>query len=128
MPGSEIQPFNVTEHIRQQVREVLIASIPDEQMDAMIKAEVRLYFQVHQDQYSRKDVPSEFSTQLRRMIEQYIAERLKIWFDSNFQTIWEETGGRMVGALVAKFVPIVQAEMAQNIAERALMSIRNQLR
>jgi len=32
-PGVEVKKFDITEHIRNEVRKVIVASIPDEQMD-----------------------------------------------------------------------------------------------
>ena len=66
MPPTQLQPFDVTEHIRQRVREVLVASIPDDQMDAMIQAEVKAYFET-KDEYGHKK-PSRFGLLIQGMV------------------------------------------------------------
>lgn len=51
---SDIQKFDVTQAIRDRVRAALFESIPDEQMDAMIQAELKAFFSA--PPYSRDEL------------------------------------------------------------------------
>lgn len=57
--GNEIQKFDVSEHIRNRVREVIVSSVPDEQMDLMIKKEYDAFFLGSENQFGRRE-ESEF--------------------------------------------------------------------
>lgn len=121
--ANEIQKFDVTEHIRQKVREVLIASIPDEQMNAMIKAEYHLFFTPN----NYGDSP--FRKIVHDVLEKAIKEKMIAWIDTNFQSQWDEATQSqiLVGEAVAAIAPIVQKAMIAEITQLSLNELRNRL-
>jgi hypothetical protein len=124
MPN-ELQKFDVTEHIRSRVREVIVSSLPDGHIDAMIKSEYDEFF-------SRKDRwgnqrQSEFDGIVNKLVRDAIAKRTAAWIDENFEQKWDGDVVTMVGELVADFVPIVQARLAESIVSDALYEIRQRL-
>ena len=120
--GTEIQKFDITEHIRQKVREVLLASIPDEQMDAMISAEYDLFFK---DKYGND---SPFKRLIQEELRKAIRNKVISWMDVNFIRKWDESGtSKLVGDAVAKLTPIVQKSMILDLTQAAIDELRNRL-
>lgn len=120
-----IQPFDVTSHIRGKVREVIVGAIPDEQMDAMIKAEFDAFFKTKSD-YGR-EVISEFSKIVRGELDSFMRKSIREWLDSNFNREWNDGVQRMVGEAVAELALVVQNRIVVDITQQALADLRNRL-
>ena len=129
MTSKSLQSFDVTAHIRDEVRKVLVASIPDEQMDAMIEKEVDSFFAPSKSTYGG-DAPSKFSKIVEQAIEEEIKAALKRWMSENFETKWSKYGGpaALTATMVEEFIPIAQAKMVADMTQNALLNIQNQLR
>ena len=129
MTSKSLQSFDVTAHIRDEVRKVLVASIPDEQMDAMIEKEVDSFFAPSKSTYGG-DGPSRFSRVVERAVEERVKESLKKWMSENFGTEWSKYGGpaALTATMVEEFIPIAQAKMVADMTQNALLNIQNQLR
>lgn len=123
--STDIQNFDVTSHIRDQVRKVLVTAIPNEKMDEMIKREFDDYF----SKDSSYQAKSQFEQLVQDELKQRIAASIKSWLDTNFILMWNETTQRqeLVGDLVKKLVPIVQTQMAADITQQALLVLRNNM-
>lgn len=119
----EIQKFDVTTHIRNEVRKVLVKSIPKEAMDNMIRAEYDLFFK---SEYARGKSP--FAQLVADALKEQFSRKIKAWLDANFQQQFDEIGGqKLVGELVAELVPIVQQSIMTDITSRALADLRQRL-
>ncbi len=123
--ADEIQEFDITAHIRDRVRSVIVSAMPDEQIDAMIGAEHR-QFTSSKNKYGH-DIDSPFALMVRAEITRRIKEKVLAWLDENFDTIYEDGESKMTGELVAAFVPVAQKAMVEEMVSTALAGIRNRL-
>jgi hypothetical protein len=131
MSGKSLQPFDVTSHIRDKVREVLVAAIPDEQMDEMIEREFDAFFaRKSVSVHGTRTEPSKFSRVVEHAVEQEIKERLKTWMSKNFEMKWGKYGGpdKLTGEMVEKFIPIAQSKMMSDMVQQAMANIQSSLR
>lgn len=70
----------------------------------------------------------------RKIVQAEVRERItasvKAYLDENFASEWDAVmdGEKLIGDLVAEFVPIVQARMTTDLTQRTLQEIQNQLR
>lgn len=115
--------FDITQHLREKVREVLINSIPDENMDAMLMAEIKAYF--HGTQEYGRIQRSSFSVQVDGMLQEIVKEKVKAWLDTNFEVVWEDNTQKLMGAVVAELIPVVQQKYMSDMVSRVLSEIRN---
>lgn len=120
-----IQKFDVTEHIRGKVREMVFNSIPDKQIDAMIKSEFDAFF-TGSIRYGSKE-PSQFARLVEGEVKTAIRERVSLWLSANFDEVWENNGYKLIGDMVAEFVPVVQMRMATEMAANALAELKSRL-
>lgn len=125
MNSQSVAPFDVTEHLRQRVREVFIASIPDEQLDQMIRKEMGEFFQSSQNGYGQK-LPSKFSALIGEMLQDLLKQKLTQWFSDNFEQVYDDKTNqtRIIGETVAELIPIVQQKMMKDLVERTLGELR----
>jgi hypothetical protein len=121
-----IQNFNLTEHIREKVRETLVMSIPDEQMDTMIRAEFDDFFKGKPDGYG-KVKQSRLGIIVQEELDKLMREKIRRWLDTNFQRQWDDGIERHVGELVGSLAPIVQQSMMADIVQRSLSELRYKL-
>jgi len=121
-----MKSIDITEHIRNKIREVLLLSLPNDELDTMIQAEYDAMFATKESRWGRE--PSWFSQQVQEQLREKIKERIRLWLDQNFEDKWDESCGlALVGDLVAEFTPVVLQRLAGDMASRALAEIRGQL-
>lgn len=121
----DMQQFSVTDVIRERVRVAIMASMPDEQIDAMVTSEHERFF-AEIDRYGNKR-ESPFRKQVRAEIERCVKERVVAWMDENFDDVYKNGERKVTGEMVAAFVPVVQAEMIESMVSEALVSVRSRL-
>lgn len=120
---TDIKRFDVTEHLRAKVRETLIGSLPDEQMDAMIQAEFRAYFEPEQNRYNSTTTPSPFQSLVRETISKEVESSLRRWIDAYFETYWAEHGETALQDLVSGFVANAHKVTMENMIKHALSQL-----
>ena len=123
--SNDIQKFNLTDHIREKVRETLIMAIPDEQMDAMIRAEFDDFFKSRPGYGKIKQ--SRLGLIVQEELDKLMREKIRGWLDTNFQRQWDNGIERHVGELVGSLAPIVQQSMMADIVQRSLSELRYKL-
>lgn len=115
----EITPYNVADQIRESVREVMISAIPDEQLDAMIENEYKLFFEGPFRKIVEDELRSRFGGQL------------KTWLNENFVTEWDSTKQQNTSKLVAEAIeeltPIVQRAMVVDIVNQTTFEMQQRL-
>ena len=115
--------FDPSTAIRDKVREMLLETLTDEQLDAFIKAEFGYYF----EEGPRKATPR-FKLIVREEIETLMKARVTAWLDKNFQSEWKSGDAqRLVGKMVAELIPIVQQQMTASMIEVALRELADRL-
>jgi uncharacterized membrane protein YheB (UPF0754 family) len=124
MGDKDIKVFDVTEHIRNKVRQVLVSEIPDDQMDAMIKREFANYFREGSTTYPYESSGDGMKI-IREEISNIIRQKVKDWLDKNFQREWDDVTNseKLVGEAVAKLAPIVQNALVTDITQKAIAII-----
>jgi hypothetical protein len=123
----DIQKFDVTEHIRNEVRRVFVSSIPDEQMDLMIKKEFETFWDRGKSDYPSRQ-PGDGVKIVREEIERRTREAVVKWMDANFALRYNEQGvPLLVGELVKELAPIVQAAIVADITQRTIAEIQKKL-
>lgn len=125
MTQTSVQPFDVTSHIRNKVRETIIEAIPDGQMDAMIQSEFEAFFKAKTG-YGR-EAPSEFSRIVSSELDSFMRKSIGEWLDSNFKREWNDGIQRMVGETVAELALVVQNRIVVDITQQALVELRSRL-
>ena len=124
MSNQSVATFDVTTHLRDRVREVLVASIPDEQMDAMIRKEINAFFEKsrnHNGAYS-----SPFAVLVEGMLHELVKKKVAVWLDTNFERVWDSEGQneKLIGDTVAQLIPIVQQKYISDMVSKILGEIR----
>ena len=126
--ASEIVEFDITSHIRSRVREVIISSVPDGQVDAMIRSEIQAFFKDKEDRYG-KVTNSPFKEIVREEIRALITAEVKGWLDENFKTEWDSVTQSqvMTGEMVKGLIPVIQQKMVSDMIGQALYSFKSQI-
>ena len=120
---NDIEKFDITDHIRNRVREVLIESIPDAALDKAIKVEYDKYFKP-----LYPNAPSKFEVQVHELLKEMLEKDIKEWLHDNFTGIWtEENRMKLIGETVAQLIPVVQQHFMMQQVEIALGALRGQL-
>ena len=124
--GNKLAKFDVTQHIRDRVRAVLLEALPEEALDQAIQAEWSRFFVSTKDRYG-----SEHASPFSDMVQSLLAERVRAkvigWLDANFEQEWDGRTQKLVGPLVAELVPIVQERMHVELVSQALNDLRGRL-
>jgi len=116
----------LTDHIRDKVREALLVSIPEDKLDEFISAEISRFFYGGKDTYGR-DTQSEFSKMLIDELKARATKSILKWMDENFERTWEGNSEKFIGEAIGGFVPIVMQRLGSGIVSEALSQIRQQL-
>ena len=116
MTNTSLQTFDVTEHIRGKIREVLIGSIPDEQMDAMIKGEVDRYF---------NQTGGGFYALVKSTLDEVMREDLRKWMGDAFRGEWRDGYFIVAGDIVRKLAPAALEGIAAAVTSRILQNIKS---
>jgi hypothetical protein len=113
--SDQLAPIDLTAQIRERVRQVLYAAIPDDALDALIRHEHDEFFKDNKDRYDNL-VPSKFSQIVQSELRDGLKAFIKNWMDDNLHRKWDDDdlALKFVGPVVEKLVPVVQAEMARN--------------
>jgi hypothetical protein len=122
-----MQKFDVTEHIRGKVREVLIGSIPDEQMDAMVRAEVERFFEGERVSGSSARSAPPFRAMVEAEIKAQMAETFKAHVRQYMQSYWTAHGEAALTDFTAQVMGRAQEEMMKNLVAHALQSMGSSL-
>jgi len=118
--------IELTDHIRDKVREALMTSLTPEQLDQFVKAEIDSLFKPRRTGYN--DLPSLFNEMVKAELETLVKLEVKKWLAENFESAWTDRGSeRLVGEAVKQFVPIVIESLASGLISQALVEIRNRL-
>jgi len=121
--SNEIAKFDITDHIRNRVREVIVSSVPDEEMDRMVRAEFDRFF-VGRKEYNR-EIPSAFSGMVFEMLKELLGKRVEAWIARETERVFDEDGTeRLVGEAVAKIAPRVQEAFMADITARAIAALK----
>ena len=115
--STDIQPFNVTDHIRDKVREVLVSSIPDQEMDKMINSEFEAFFA------KSRHGSSPFGSMVHKILQEEMEQKVKAWITSNLQTVWEHGENKFIGEVVTRITPLVQQAMVESLVQNVLRTL-----
>lgn len=117
--------MELTNVIRDKVREALMVSLPPEELDKFISEEWGRFFKDENSGYYTK--PSTFKLMLHEEIQARAKLHLTQWMDANFSKEWKGQEEVLVGDMVRKFTPIVLQELSGALASRALAIIHERL-
>ena len=117
---------DVTAHIRDKVRAVIVASVPDEAMDRMIRAEYSRFFKEGERRVGHSD-KSPFANLVEDELSAVFKERVKVWIGENTERVWGEDGSEemLLGKAVEALIPAVQRATIMDITSRTLLAIQN---
>jgi hypothetical protein len=117
--------MELTDHIRDKVREALMATLPDEELDKIMKAEMDKFFSDRVQGYASQPTP--FKQMIWDELSTRVKEAIKKWMDVNFERQWIGNSEILVGEAVRKFIPVIMESFATDLVSNALAQIRSRL-
>lgn len=133
MSSELAQPLSMGEIVRNKVRETLFNSIPDEEIDKLIKKEYESFFEdVLVRNYSGQVTgtsPSLFKTlvhaELKLQLKPIISEMLKKTLSEDYNPETGTGGYKVSQEIVKKMAPELFDALLQGFASRALQAVKD---
>jgi len=118
--------MELTEHIRDKVKEALMIAMPEEDLDTYIKQEMHQFFKTDDRGYPKQSL---FAGMIKNEIENRVRVMVSSWLDNNLDKVWDSNTDayKMVGQAVKALAPVVMEAWGAHIAQAALGMVRNQL-
>lgn len=131
--GGEIQTINPTtlaDTIRDQVRKTIAATIPDEQINVLIKAEFDNYFKTPEKRYSNDPQPvSQFVGVIAKEMDVLMREKITAALRTEIERYtvhtWNTEGKKIVEQFVKEYAPHAIAGISESIVRGALQQLQN---
>lgn len=117
---------SLADTIRDKVRTTIAASIPDSQLDALVKKEWETFFTVPtpKNNWETNVEFSPFQAMVRKEIDTYInqkvQEAVKKELDAFSQSVWDNQGKRVVSEVVKAYAPSALEGMAATVTQTVL--------
>ena len=122
---SDLKPYDVNEVVREKIREVLFASLPDDALDAMIQAAYKDFFS-DQDIHNRERV-SPFKAIVTDQLETLISERVTRWMSEHFEQMYNPDGTmgvKLIGDAAEQLAPLVMKGSVAGMVSDVAVSIK----
>ena len=127
MTDAIAKPQDFESIVRDKIRKVLFDSIPDEQIDTLIKAQYAKLFEKSRDRYDNVQ-DSEFNRMVNTEIQKTMTIQIKETVERCFKEQWtQELSDRILEDVVKKFATSAIAGLAQDLVAMSLNNFRNQL-
>lgn len=131
--SSLTQPLNLADLIRDKVRAEIVSTIPDEQVNTLIKKEWESYFLSPSldswKTYSDEDRLSPFQREIRKCVRESLTTKIKEAIDKEMlyftQSTWENQAKSAVSSMIRQYSQDVLEGLTRDIANRAVMNLRN---
>lgn len=129
--ANELLIPNLADTIRDRVRTSIVAVIPDDQIDNLVKAEYDKYFQApQQPSWEKKEAFSPFQTTIKAEIETYMKEKLQAAVRKELDALlteskWTQTGQVAVSSLVKQYAPDFLEGMIASYTGAVVGQLRN---
>ncbi len=122
------QPASMVEVVRDHVRKNILAAIPDEQIDALVRAEWSAFFEEKSPQYGAP-ATSPFKEMVKVEIREFVRERFKETLKRELEATWNSDTQRNEVAvdLVNKIKPVIYDAILEDSARALLSSIRSNI-
>jgi uncharacterized protein YajQ (UPF0234 family) len=114
--------------VKDKVRKAMMDAIPDEALQALIKAEFDNFFQDQSNRYDNGKTPSPFKVMVRNEIEKAVSQKVRDLIQeqtAKIVTEWDGDNHRVLGDLVTKLAPAALEGVMHTIAGRTLQGLRN---
>jgi len=130
--GGELQVNTTTlaDTIRDQVRKTIASTIPDEQINLLIKAEFDNFFRVPERRYSNDPQPvSQFQALIAKFMDELLREKikeaLKVETERYTTHQWNAEGKKIVESFMKEYAPIAMAGISESIVRNAMQQFQN---
>jgi len=123
-----MKPESFESVVRDKVRTVIAASIPDGHIDDLIKKEYDSFFS-ERVEYT-KVLPSKFQELVAKIVEEEIRGKLKVWVNANLcDGAWNDNGGYLESSkkLVEDLAPVALKSVMAQITNSLLHNFRNEM-
>lgn len=129
MAGNEIsKPQNFEEIVRDRVRKVIFDSVPDEQIDNLIKAQYDKLFVGERPTYGNTTNPSTFERMVEGVLMAKIKDKVATFVEAQISGEWnDDIGARVVGEVARKFATVSLESLASRLVSESLQNFRNSL-
>lgn len=131
--GGELQTVNVAtlaDTIRDQVRKTIAATIPDEQINALIKTEFDGFFKAGERRYSSDPTPiSQFQAVIAKEMDTFLSEKIRESVRKECERYtahqWNDQGKAIVERFVKEYAPLALAGISDMIVRNAMQAFQN---
>lgn len=128
MPNELTVP-NLADTIRDKVRQTILATIPDEQVDKLVAKEWESFFEPPTtDRWSSEKKPSEFQkmvkVEVERVVKEKVSEAVAKEMQGFQQNTWDKQGQEAVRTMVKTYASAALEGMTENIVMNCLSRIQ----
>jgi len=134
MSGSEVTKFDPSSYVdkvRDKIKQSLIDVIPDDQWNAMLRAEIEGFFKskTTSSHYGEREQPSEFRRIVLSVLEEDVKSRVKTMLNSpEWSTYWDGNNKLKAGEEIARLARENGAAILAKWLESAIAQVLAQIR
>ena len=120
---------DAAKRLRDRMRQVLMESVSDEQMDKLIESEHKAFFENIPETRDRwgnwqSAKPSPFSLLVRAELEKQMRPKVEQAVNAYIDTEYKDNGYKITKAVVDQMAPRIFQALIEGIAENALRSLK----
>lgn len=130
---AKFEPLNYVDKLRDRMRQTMVDLIPDDQWNAMISSEIKLFFEdVSQTSWNTgrsMPAPSPLRSAIRSVLEEDAKKRVQEMINGpEWTSHWDSNGKESAGQKVVDVVKQYGAEIMGKWIEGAVQQVINNLR
>jgi hypothetical protein len=131
--GTEItSPADLTDRIKEKIKETFVDLIPEDQWGTLIKSAVDNYIKPRDSIHSNEDKPSQLENDVHAMLKETLKEKVKEKINEYSSSYFDTQGNTILHAEVQKILitaaPSMMAEIMGSIAANVMNNIQNNMR
>lgn len=124
------KPDNFQDLIRDKIRTVIMNTIPDDQIDALINREYKYFFEDRiEGNYNKTVVQSPFKVIVNDEIRKFVTAKIQEFIKTKMTNVWdsEVNGNRLLEEVVKSHAPLAMESIMRNIVTNSFNQFRDNL-
>lgn len=124
------KPESFQDIIRDKVRKLIIETVPDEQINMLIKKEFDSFFTDYKKTpYDRDTSPSPFKQLVQEQLKTFFNEKIQVYVHTHCQDFWndEAQGMRLTKEMTEALAPSALRSLTTEIVARSMQALRQSL-
>lgn len=125
-----VNTTTLADTIRDQVRKTIAATIPDEQINGLIKTEYDNFFRAGEKRYHSDPTPiSPFQALIAKEMDAFLSEKIREHVRKECERFtsnqWSDEGKKIVERFVKEYAPLALAGISDMIVRNAMQAFQN---